>query len=134
MGKLSKTAIVYLAVSVLAIAINKIYAIFGHGVSSASMSLMFLYPLLGGAAVFFVLRLIAPYASQTPRFRLHYNLYNSGIAALTAASFFKGIFDIAGTASGFIPIYFAIGWSLIIFAITGFLIASYKSGRRSDSF
>lgn len=43
----NKTAAVYLAATVFTIIIDRIYAVFGHGVSSRNMSWMFLYPLVG---------------------------------------------------------------------------------------
>ena len=114
-----KTVIVYLALSATAIAIDNIYALFGHGVRSASMSFMFLYPLLGGSLLYFLFGAIRPGMVSVKPYRLGYNLYNSGIATLTTGSFFKGILDIAGTASEYTKIFMLIG---LAFAITGLVI------------
>lgn len=46
--KLGKTIVVYLLMTLLSIAVNLIYGLFGHGVHSVAMTGMFLYPLLGG--------------------------------------------------------------------------------------
>lgn len=114
-----KTVIVYLALSATAIAVDNIYALFGHGVRSSSMSFMFLYPLLGGALLYFLLGAIIPGITSIRLYRLGYNLYNSGIATLTAGSFFKGILDIAGTASEYTGIFTLVG---LVFTLTGLII------------
>jgi len=116
---LRKTVLVYFIVSLIAIAVDHIYAIFGHGVSSAFMTWMFLYPLIGGAWLYLLIVRLVPGASQTDAHRLAFNLYNSGIAALTAGSFLKGILDIAGTSSPYTPIFLVAGW---LFALAGLLM------------
>ena len=121
-----KTMLVYSAVSAFCIFFNKVYALYGHGVTSASMSLMFLYPLIGGAAVFMFLWLFKPDATGIPKYRLLYNLYNSGIAALVIGSMLKGIFEIAGTSSQYTVFYFILGWMFIAVGIIGFLSDSQK--------
>lgn len=121
-----KTAIVYLAVSILCILITNIYAIFGHGIRSDSMDFMFLYPLLGGTIVFLSVKLVLSRLLQKPHgigiSRVGYNLYNSGIASLTSAAMLTGIMEIAGTGSEWIQyiritgIIFLV--SAVIFQIT----------------
>ncbi|AFV03278.1 hypothetical protein UNSWDHB_1634 [Dehalobacter sp. UNSWDHB] len=103
--------IVYLILTAVSIAVNNIYAQFGHGVRSAAMTLMFLYPLLGGALFYFTLGLIVPRISDRRNYRLFYNIYNSGIAVLTVGSLLKGILDIAGTASGYVQLFQVTGWA-----------------------
>jgi len=110
--KILKTVLVYLILSVLAVVVDNVYALFGHGVRSASMSLMFLYLLLGGALGYFLLWLIAPGVYLSKWYRLGYNLYNSGIAALTVGGFFKGILDIAGTESDYTRMFSILGWGM----------------------
>lgn len=122
-----KTAVVYFLLSVSAVAVDNIYALFGHVVRSVSMSLMFLYPLLGGALIFLLLGFIAPNIGGRA-YRLGCNLYNSGIATLTAGSLFKGILDIAGTASGFSGVFMRIGWTCVIVGL-GVLIIVVVKGR-----
>lgn len=117
--QIKKTIIVYFILSVSAIAIDNIYAIFGHGVRSASMTYMFAYPLIGGVIFYALIRLIFPLISQYKGYRLFYNIYNSGIALLAAGSLFSGILEIAGADSVF-SLYFLIsGYS---FAAVGFII------------
>ena len=65
--QLRKTVRTYLILSLAAIAIDHIYALFGHGVSSDSMTWMFLYPLLGGALLYFLIERLVPNVSKAPR-------------------------------------------------------------------
>ncbi len=109
----------YLILSVSAVAIDNIYAIFGHGVRSAAMTYMFVYPLIGGVIFYALIRLIFPLISQYKGYRLFYNIYNSGIALLAAGSLFQGILEVAGADSVFTSYFFIIGWS---FAAVGFII------------
>jgi len=108
--QIRKTVIVYLILTAVAIAVANIYAQFSHGVRSAAMTLMFLYPLLGGAVFYFTLGLIVPRISDRRNYRLYYNIYNSSIAVLTVGSLLKGILDIAGTASGYVLLFQVAGW------------------------
>lgn len=114
---------VYMILSFLAVIIDNVYAMFGHGVTSASMTWMFLYPLLGGTLACLLIELIVPDAARAPGFRLAFNLYSSGIAALTAGSFLKGILEIAGADSPYTIAFFITGWS---FTAAGSLVFLLK--------
>jgi hypothetical protein len=122
-----KTVVVYLILTVVAVVVNYVYGLFGHGVHSAAMTWMFLYPLMGGALIYFLLERFFPDVKTLKAFRLGYNSYNSGIATLTLGSFLKGILEIAGTDSGYLIVFtavggLALGMGLLIFgilAITG---------------
>jgi hypothetical protein len=104
-----KTILTYLILSILAIVVNKVYALFGHGVSSPAMTWMFLYPLIGGALFY---SLICGFANKIIKFtlyRLFFNIFNSGIATLTFGSFLKGVMDIAGAGSIYLVFYYVVG-------------------------
>jgi hypothetical protein len=120
---LKRSVIVYMILSFTAIIINYVYGLFGHGVTSASMTWMFLYPLLGGTLGCLLIELIVPSASKAEGFRLAFNLYNSGIAALTVGSFLKGILEIAGADSPYTVAFFIAGWA---FTAAGFLLFLIK--------
>lgn len=117
-----KTAMVYLAVSVFCVIFDKVYAIFGHGVKGASMTLMFLYPLLGGFAVFLSSWIFIPHSDEVSGYRFFYNSYNSGIAALTVGSMLNGIFEIAGTSSPYTVAFFILGWTFSAFGALEYLM------------
>lgn len=109
-GKQIKKVIgVYLILTVVAIVVDKAYGIFGHGVESASMTWMFLYPLLGGALFYFIIKMLIPHVTKFAGYRVFLNIYNSGIITLTIASLFKGIFEIAGTNSSYLVYYYITG-------------------------
>lgn len=116
-----KTFLAYLAVSALCAGFGYGYSLFGHGVYSASMSLMFAYPLLAGALVFLLLSVFIPAANTVRRYRVWLNLYNSGVAALTAGSLLRGILEIAGTTSPYTVCFPAAGWLMTGIAALGFL-------------
>lgn len=118
-GNLQKTIWVFSILSVAAIAVNKIYSLFGHGVSSAAMTWMFLYPLLFGTLAYILILKLVPDVAYFSGYRLFYNIYNSGIAALTVGSFLKGILDIAGTDSPYTKFFYAAGLG---FAAAGIII------------
>jgi len=111
--QIRKTILAYFTLSATAIAVNCIYGVFGHDVHSASMTWMFLYPLLGGTLFYTLVYLLIPDVVNLKTYRLFYNSYNSGIAALTIGNFLKGILEIAGTSSQYV-LYFYIAGSLFI--------------------
>jgi hypothetical protein len=110
---------VYLILSAVAIVVSKVYGIFGHGVTSAAMSWMFLYPLLGGALFYFIIEMLIPHITKFAGCRVFLNLNNSGIATLTLASLLKGIFEIAGTDSPYLVYYYTVGG---VFVAAGLII------------
>jgi len=128
--QIRKTELVYLILSLVAITVDHIYALFGHGVRSSFMSCMFLYPLLGGAVVYFMIERLSPRVVRAAGYRLFYNVYNSGIAILTAGSFLEGILEIAGTSSPFTMWFFLAGWIFIAAGVMLFLIKPLRSSNK----
>jgi hypothetical protein len=126
---LGKTVLVYLMLSVAAASFDKIYDIFGHGVDSAAMTWMFLYPLLGGALFYFAILMFIPHITKFTGFRAAVNIHNSGIAALTLASLLKGIFEIAGTNSIYLVYYYIIGAVFIAAGLAIMLILAVNKKR-----
>ena len=93
-----KTGITYLIATVAMVILEKIYRLFGHGVTSPAMTWMFLFPLAGGLLIYLVNRAKVD-IEDAERLRSFSNLYHSGIATLTVGSFLKGVLEIAGTDS-----------------------------------
>lgn len=124
-----KTGIVYLVLSVFCVVFDKIYALFGHGVHSAAMSLLFLFPLLGGAVPFILMWAFVPHASDVQNYRFSYNCYHSGIAALAAGSLLKGVLEIAGTSSPYLIAFTVCGWMLFAIGATVYFVNCYLSHR-----
>jgi hypothetical protein len=109
----------YLILSAVAVAVDKVYGVFGHGVDSASMTWMFLYPLLGGALFYFIIERFIPHVTKFTGYRVFFNIHNSGIATLTIVNLLKGIFEIADTNSPYLVYYYIIGG---IFILAGVII------------
>lgn len=124
-----KTGFAALFTALLAVLIDRIYALFGHGVGSLSMDFMFLYPLAGGCAVFFLLSFAAPALASFRGYRFFYNMYFTGVALLTVRALLKGVFDIAGTASSLLAWYSVAGWCLAAIPACAAL-AAFASRRR----
>ena len=91
----------------------RIYALFSHGVSSIFMTWMFLIPLIGGAGVYALLRIVAP----SLRNDAAACAYNCGLATLTVASTLQGIFEIAGTDSPYNEVMAVVGATLVVIAV-----------------
>lgn len=127
--QIGKTVWCYLILSVVAVVVDKVYGIFGQGVDSAAMTWMFLYPLLGGALFYLILKRLIPRIIKFSGFRAFLNIYNSGIATLTFASLLKGIFEIAGTNSDYLVYYYMVGGILIVAGLIIILIMSINQDR-----
>jgi hypothetical protein len=125
--QISKTIVVYLALSAFCIIFDQVYALFGHDIRSDYMTYMFFYPLIGGALLFIMMLLLIPQAAGYRYYRLFYNLHNSGIAALTVKSMLEGIFEIAGTSSPYMIIFAVFGWAMIITGLIVLLLSALNS-------
>ena len=83
-----------------------VYECFSHQVYSPFMLLAFLFPLLMGVLPYAILS--GADSSRCPGVMSRY-IYNSGIAALTVGSLFRGILEIYGTTSRLSGVYWAGG-------------------------
>lgn len=117
----SKTIIVYIVITSFCIAFNNIYALYGHGVSSDSMTYMFLFPLLGGVLPFLILSFSLKKPETICGYRFFYNSYHSGIALLTVKSLLYGIFEIAGTSSPYLIVFTVCGLIFLGIGLFGIL-------------
>ena len=115
----SKTAFVYLLISLFCVLFGAIYELYSHEVYSFYMIYAFAFPLAGGSLPFCILNLmqIKKYPNALAR-----NLYHSGIAALTVGSIIRGVLDIYGTTNALSSYYWLVGIPLLIAgAITYFV-------------
>ena len=104
----TKTTVKIYAFSTLfCIALNYIYSLFGHGVSSPYMSYAFVFSLVLGIVGFIV------FGWLNLENRIAFNLYNAGIATLTVGSILRGIIDIAGADTTYPVFYFLVGTVLV---------------------
>lgn len=105
-SKAHKTIIAYLGITIFCGVFSTVYEHFSHGVYSDYMIFLFLFPLAGGVLPFTLIWLID--RMQFPG-RISLNLYNSGIATLSVGSCFKGVLEIYGTTSFYMPVYWIAG-------------------------
>lgn len=117
--RIKKTKKIFFLTMIFTIVFDRIYSLFSHGVSSLSMNLMFLYPLVGGVVGYNILGYL--FKNKKDDMIILFNIYNSGIAILTVRSLLKGIMDIAGTSSQYIKYYLIIGILFIIISVIGFI-------------
>jgi len=121
-----KTPLVYFGTSILCVIIYNIYNHFSHGVTSPYMTFLFVWPLALGFLPFLLLSVI-PNAVFPGR--IAYNIYNSGVAAVTVSSLLRGVFDIAGTASVYQTVLMVIGASLLFGGILIYMLPWMLLGR-----
>lgn len=115
------TGFVYLLISLFCAVFGAVYEHFSHEVYSGFMVYAFLFPLCGGTIVFYGLSLFGKHFPS----RLAYNLYNSGIAALTVGSIFTGVLEIYGTTNRLTMVYWIAGAAFVFAGIA----AAYSSTR-----
>lgn len=120
---------IYVGVSAFTLVFGMIYEVFGHGVYSPFMALMFLIPLIGGVLPFGMIALYDHLRLPSPWAR---SLYGCGIATLTIGSAFRGVLDIYGTTSHLTIIYLTTG---IVLTAAGILIYCFgrKKTRKSEN-
>lgn len=95
---------------------SSVYNRFGHGIISIYMNGMFFIPFIFGVIpygidLFFI--------KKWGKVRGAMYAYNLGVLTWTMGSMLKGIFQIAGTASSYITIYWFAGAILIMIGIWG---------------
>ena len=118
-----KTAFVYLIITLFCAVIGAVYEKFSHEVYSYYMIYAFVIPLTLGAIPLFALGL---FGKKTPcRFSL--NAWNSGVAALTVGSIFKGALDIYGTTNKLLIVYPIVAGILLLAGIIAFFTGKGKS-------
>lgn len=105
----------YITASAAVAASGAVYELFSHGVYSYYMIYAFAPVLLLGALPAVILLCRGGFVPT----KLGFELYNAGIATLTAGSFIKGVLDIYGTSNGLVAVYPVVGAILLIFGALG---------------
>lgn len=109
-----KTAFVYLLITLFCILFGAVYEYFGRGVWSYFMIYNFVFPLVFGVLVFFIIGLkgvrLYPNAASAL-------CYHGFIASLTLGFIMKGVLDIYGTTNHLLYVYFVLGGLLFIAAL-----------------
>ena len=116
--KASKTAFVYLLISLFCVLFGAVYEIYSYEVYSYFMLYAFVFPLTGGTLPFsiFSMMKVKCYPNALSR-----NLYHSGIATLTVGSIIRGVLDIYGTTNVLSEWYWKVGATFVIAGVLGYL-------------
>ena len=93
-----------------------VYELLGHGVLSWYMALLPLWPLLGGTLPFLLLALLRLSTAQLTRC-----LWHAGLLTLTAGSLMTGVFEIYGSMSALVRVYWIAGAALTAAGLADFL-------------
>lgn len=112
----------YLILSIFWFIFAIIYEHFSHGVYSLFMQLCFLFPLLGG---FILSWLLSKLKLPQPSYFIQH-LYICGLMTLNIGSCMRGIFDISGVATNLLFIYIVVGLPILLFAMIKYLFDSRK--------
>ncbi len=126
--QMRRTSLIFFSITLFCGLFSAVYERFSHGVYSNFMVCLFLFPFLGGVLPYAVLGLAPKIPCPS---RAASRLYNSGIATLAAGSCIKGVLDIYGTASVYIPVYWAAGIALTILGFAAYLIGTRR--RRAEA-
>ena len=117
--RLKKTILWYTLLTVFFFVGSRIYEHFSFGETSAFMHYLFLIPLIGGVLLV-VLQFMVKGLS-----RLSLNLWNSGVATLTAGALYRGIVNLSGRSTTLDqPYYYIAGIFLALALISIFFVRS----------
>lgn len=91
------------------------------------MHYMFCVPLIGGAVLLGLLQLIPTFS------RLSYNLWNSGVATITAGCLLRGIINLSGRSTTLDQPYWYIGAAFLVLSLVGLFINPSANNRRKTT-
>ena len=119
---------VYIFVTIFTLIFGMVYELCSHGIFSFHMAYLFIYPLIGGVLPYWI---IAYKTHKYVRFEMVDFLWNSGIATLIAGSLVKGVIDIYGTESPYIPVFYAVGIFLMFYASVIMLFHQLRTTKKN---
>ena len=124
-----RMSLIFLCITLFSGLFSAVYEHFSHDVYSNFMVYLFMFPLVGGVIPYAILGL-------TPRTRcpsrVATRLYNSGVATLSVGSCVKGVLDIYGTTSVYMPVYWVAGIILATIGLAMYIIG-YGSKRKAEA-
>ncbi|WP_105137677.1 hypothetical protein AB1F57_11715 [Streptococcus sp. ZY1909104] len=124
-SRTSRTLISYLTGSIFLFIFSRIYQALGYGEVSFFMNYLFCIPLIGGILLTGLL-LFKPSLSRTA-----YNLWNSGIATITAGFLLRGIINLSGRSTSLDQPYWYIGAGFLALALLHLFIFEEKKQKIS---
>lgn len=115
-----KLQVRYLLITLLCLIVSVIYGFFSHGIHSFWMRGLAVWPFFLGLVP---AALTASGAEQgyDPRREFMKDIYRFGIAAVTVASFLKGVMEIAGTDSLYPDVLLFAGAAMLLCGVVGIL-------------
>ena len=128
---LNKTILRYFLFTAGIFLFDKIYALFGHGVTSHWMSNAYLYLFGLGVPIFSLFRFFLPDIVDSKGYWLFLNTYNSGVAILINGMLLYGILEIAGGTSDFVTWFLYAGSALIAAALVMLVPILFNKTRKA---
>ena len=125
--RMKKIGLCYLSVTLFCGLFAFIYERFSHEVYSNYMIYSFMFPLIGGLLLLAVMPI---FGKKHIMGRLSFNLYNSGIAALTVGSVVKGALEIYGTTNGFVSVYWVLGFGFVGISLLIYIVSRIRERKR----
>lgn len=129
MKSLAKNTLTYAGLTVFMVLFSFVYHMFSHGVVSKDMQFAFVWFLLS-AGVYAFLLLFFPKFDKRAYYRLFVNLFNTASAWQVLGLVLKGVVDIAGGSSAFVPYYFLIAQVAYGLSILAFLFVCLPFNRK----
>lgn len=126
--RFSRTFISYLAMAAFLFIFSRIYESLSYGEVSVFMHYMFCATLVGGILLLGLLQ-VKPNLS-----RMTYNLWNSGIATITAGCLFRGIINLSGRSTTLDQPYWYVGAGFLkLSLITLFISDTRRTHQKSTA-
>lgn len=117
---------VYLILSIFLFIFSRVYVSLSYGEYSFFMNTLSLVPLIGGGLLVGLL-LVQPNLS-----RVSFNLWNSGVAVLTAGFLLRGIINLSGRSTTLDWPYWLIGAGFLGLALVSFGLSLFQSKKLTD--
>ena len=117
---------VYLILSIFLFIFSRVYVSLSYGEVSIFMNTLSLVPLIGGGLLVGLLYL------QPTLSRISFNLWNSGVAVLTAGFLLRGIINLSGRSTTLDWPYWLIGAGFLGLALVSISLSLFRSKKLTD--
>ena len=125
--RFSRTFISYLAIAAFLFIFSRIYESLSYGEVSVFMHYMFCATLVGGIVLLGLLQ-VKPNLS-----RMTYNLWNSGIATITAGCLLRGIINLSGRSTTLDQPYWYVGAGFLALSLITLFISDTRRTRQKST-
>ncbi|HFI0446530.1 TPA: hypothetical protein ACGOW0_000925 [Streptococcus suis] len=125
--RFSRTFISYLAMTAFLFIFSRIYESLSYGEVSVFMHYIFCATLVGGILLLGLLQ-VKPNLS-----RITYNLWNSGIATITAGCLLRGIINLSGRSTTLDQPYWYVGAGFLALSLITLFISDTRRTRQKST-